>query len=148
MIGTVKYEFKGFLFQGFPSTAAGFMVLACVLFMAPYTGCSLNPARSFGPAMVMNEFAYYHWIYWVGPIGGGLVALAVYYGILIQGIRKFDDLPEEVVTEPQDKKDPEKIDEAKEESMKPEKRDAKKLEEKELRAQKMSGGKNEATTKQ
>ena len=33
-------------FEGFPSLSAGFAVIACVYFMAPYSGCSLNPARS------------------------------------------------------------------------------------------------------
>ncbi|KAF1356235.1 aquaporin-like protein [Delphinella strobiligena] len=43
-----------------------------------FTGGSLNPARSFGPALVDLEFAGYHWIYWVGPILGSLVAAGFY----------------------------------------------------------------------
>ena len=27
----------------------------------------------------------------MGPIGGGLVAVVVYYGALVQGLHKFDD---------------------------------------------------------
>lgn len=29
-----------------------------------YTGGSLNPARSFGPSVVLTDFESYHWIYW------------------------------------------------------------------------------------
>jgi predicted outer membrane lipoprotein len=59
-----------------------------------YTGGSLNPARSFGPCVVLRKFAGYHWIYWreflnltycnptncvsVGPILGALLASAFY----------------------------------------------------------------------
>lgn len=43
-----------------------------------YTGGSLNPARSFGPDVVLHTFHRYHWIYWLGPILGSLLASAFY----------------------------------------------------------------------
>ena len=42
-----------------------------------YTGGSLNPARSFGPAVVAG-FDKHHWIYWLGPILGSLLATGFY----------------------------------------------------------------------
>lgn len=43
-----------------------------------FTGGSLNPARSFGPAVVTGSFDGYHWIYWIGPLLGTLVAYGFY----------------------------------------------------------------------
>jgi len=43
-----------------------------------YTGGSLNPARSFGPAVAGRNFPQDHWIYWVGPTLGTLVAVGFY----------------------------------------------------------------------
>ncbi|WVQ97426.1 hypothetical protein IAU59_004539 [Kwoniella sp. CBS 9459] len=43
-----------------------------------YTGGSLNPARSFGPAVVLKTFSGYHWIYWVGPALGATIAAGFY----------------------------------------------------------------------
>jgi aquaporin TIP len=58
--------------------AIGFAVLVDHLVGLPLTGASMNPARSFGPALVA-DFWDNHWVYWLGPlIGGGLAAL-VYY---------------------------------------------------------------------
>lgn len=43
-----------------------------------YTGGSLNPARSFGPAAVLGTFGGDHWVYWVGPLLGSLVATGLF----------------------------------------------------------------------
>jgi aquaporin related protein len=43
-----------------------------------FTGGSVNPARSFGPSVVSHRFHGYHWIYWVGPILGSLLASGFY----------------------------------------------------------------------
>lgn len=46
-----------------------------------YTGGSLNPARSLGPDVINRSFPGYHWIYWVGPLLGSLLASG-FYGFL------------------------------------------------------------------
>ncbi|KAB8356346.1 hypothetical protein FH972_023930 [Carpinus fangiana] len=43
-----------------------------------YTGGALNPARAFGPAAVTYNFTREHWIYWVGPFIGTLLAVGFY----------------------------------------------------------------------
>ncbi|UJR32120.1 hypothetical protein I4U23_019588 [Adineta vaga] len=42
-----------------------------------YTGASMNPARSLGPAIIANEWKN-HCIYWIGPLLGGAIAGLMY----------------------------------------------------------------------
>ena len=57
--------------------AIGFAVLVDHLFGVPVTGASMNPARSFGPALMSGSWDN-HWIFWIGPIVGGAIAALVY----------------------------------------------------------------------
>ncbi|KAK3112106.1 Aquaporin-1 [Teratosphaeriaceae sp. CCFEE 6253] len=43
-----------------------------------FTGGSLNPARSFGPAVVLRHFDDDHWVYWAGPAIGAVAAAGLY----------------------------------------------------------------------
>ena len=62
--------------------AIGLAVLVDNLVGIPLTGASMNPARSFGPAVVANIWDN-HWIYWLGPLIGAGAAAIVYEFIFL-----------------------------------------------------------------
>jgi glycerol uptake facilitator-like aquaporin len=57
--------------------AIGFTLGFNVILGGSISGGSLNPARSFAPALIVGNFDY-QWIYWVAPILGGLIAAGLY----------------------------------------------------------------------
>ncbi|MFN8465088.1 MAG: MIP family channel protein [Caldilineaceae bacterium] len=59
------------------SLAIGFTVAANALWAGPISGASMNPARSFGPALVAGVWQD-QWIYWVGPIVGAIAGALLY----------------------------------------------------------------------
>ncbi|HJQ65296.1 MAG TPA: MIP family channel protein [Gemmatimonadales bacterium] len=63
--------------DGFAGIAVGLTVGFCALTGGPLTGASMNPARSFGPALVGAVWTS-HWIYWAAPIFGMMAAARTY----------------------------------------------------------------------
>ena len=57
--------------------AIGLTVSAGILAIGPFTGASLNPARSFGPAVAAGYWEG-HFIYWLGPILGAVAGALLY----------------------------------------------------------------------
>jgi MIP family channel proteins len=57
--------------------AIGLTIAADILAIGPLTGGSMNPARSFGPAVVTHVFEG-QTAYWIGPLLGGIVAALLY----------------------------------------------------------------------
>jgi len=60
-------------FHKFEGFAIGLTVTIAVLLGGPFTGAALNPARVLGPAIAANHWTN-HGVYWIGPLGGGIVA--------------------------------------------------------------------------
>ena len=63
--------------------AIGMVVTFDILAGGALTGASMNPARSFGPALVANFWTAHH-VYWVGPLAGGLLAGLFYNGVFLR----------------------------------------------------------------
>jgi len=62
--------------------AIGLTVTFDILAGGAVTGASMNPARSFGPALVQG-FWQWHLFYWIAPIAGGITAALIYDNLIL-----------------------------------------------------------------
>lgn len=62
--------------------AIGLTLTAGILAIGPLTGGSMNPARSFGPAVVSRAFEG-QLAYWIGPVIGSILAALLYDKVLL-----------------------------------------------------------------
>lgn len=63
--------------------AIGLTIAADIMAIGPLTGASMNPARSFGPALVSGLWEAQA-IYWIGPILGAVVAAQLWEHVLLE----------------------------------------------------------------
>ena len=66
--------------------AIGLTIALDILFGGPLTGGSMNPARTFGPALASGHWNN-HAVYWIGPMLGGALAGLIYGRFLIKATR-------------------------------------------------------------
>lgn len=64
--------------NGLAPIAIGFAVFLGHAVLIPLDGCSINPARSFGPALVAGKWHGY-WIFVVGPLIGAVLSVPFFY---------------------------------------------------------------------
>ena len=70
----------------------GLTVFVDILAGGGITGASMNPARSFGPALEMMHWQW-HWAYWIAPIAGACAAALVYENLLLKPMKPDVDEP-------------------------------------------------------
>lgn len=64
--------------KSFAPLAIGFAVFCAHAVLLPIDGCSINPARSLGPAIVTGTWPSTFWVFIVGPYIGALCAIVPY----------------------------------------------------------------------
>lgn len=76
VISQTALDTKGIGNTSFPPIAIGFSLVVTHICLIPFTGCGVNPARTFGPAVVVcaadktlcgEVVGSWWWIYWAGP---------------------------------------------------------------------------------
>jgi glycerol uptake facilitator protein len=82
---------------GFAGIVIGFVVFAAIIVVGPVTGASINPARTFGPMLVLQVFGgavkwSQIWAYLLGEFGGG--ALAAWLYLAMSRTRTVEEIPE------------------------------------------------------
>ncbi|NXF88789.1 AQP2 protein, partial [Eubucco bourcierii] len=90
---------------GSPALSIGLSVTVGHLLGIRYTGCSMNPARSFAPAVIVGDFSdhwvrlalphptllFPHQVFWVGPLVGAAAASIIYNYLLFPQGRSFSE---------------------------------------------------------
>uniref|UniRef100_A0A672H2H4 Aquaporin 1a (Colton blood group), tandem duplicate 2 n=1 Tax=Salarias fasciatus TaxID=181472 RepID=A0A672H2H4_SALFA len=67
-----------------------------------FTGCGINPARSFGPALIQGKMKD-HWVYWLAPLCGGMAASLIYDFMIFPQARNLRSRASVLLNGPEDR---------------------------------------------
>ena len=77
MLGVMAVAIAAGVSGGVAGVSVGLTVMGDALMDGPLTCASMNPARSFGPALAAGVWDA-HWLYWLGPLIGMALAVPAY----------------------------------------------------------------------
>ncbi|KAM8974928.1 aquaporin-2-like [Pelodytes ibericus] len=75
---------------GSPALSIGLSVAIGHLLGIYYTGCSMNPARSFAPAVITGNFTV-QWVFWLGPLCGAVLGSLIYQYLLVTNTKTLSE---------------------------------------------------------
>ncbi|GAQ81006.1 aquaporin [Klebsormidium nitens] len=88
ILGTMAEKEKAVPLAPIPD---GFIVAGTTICAARFTSFT-DPVLSFGPSVVFGEWRHgQHWLYWIGPIGGGIIAGLAYELVFLCARKKGDE---------------------------------------------------------
>jgi MIP family channel proteins len=71
------------VFSSIAGLSIGLVLTFDILMGGALTGASMNPARSFGPALVAGKWNDF-WVYLIGPITGAVLGAALYWFVFLR----------------------------------------------------------------
>ncbi|CAH1113824.1 unnamed protein product [Psylliodes chrysocephalus] len=79
------------------SLRLGLTVAGLAMAGGAYSGANMNPARSFGPALLDGDWKY-HWVYWVGPLTAAFLGGLMYRVVFGKEPKSNETVPDERAT--------------------------------------------------
>ncbi|XP_058461218.1 aquaporin AQPAe.a-like isoform X2 [Malaya genurostris] len=73
----------------------GFTIGCLAVAAGPYTGASMNPARSLGPVLWNGDWTA-HWVYWVGPLSAAFSIAFLYKAVFRREMPQITSSPSEL----------------------------------------------------
>ena len=102
LVNTILHTAIGGKGGQFAGLAIGMTLVVAILAGGPFTGASLNPARTFGPALFTGDYTnpMTYLIYFMGPLIGSTLAVMVYRFFTAERAEPEEEDSVEIVEEP------------------------------------------------
>jgi len=105
LVNTILHTAVGGKGGEFAGLAIGTTLVVAILAGGPFTGASLNPARTLGPALFTGDYTnpMTYLIYFMGPLIGSFLAVIAYRFFTAERVEPEDEEPVEIAEEPVEK---------------------------------------------
>lgn len=115
LVNTILHTAVGGKGGQFSGLVVGLTYSIAILAGGPFTGASLNPARTFGPALFTGDYkdALSYLIFFLGPAIGSVMAVGAYQLFTSEPVQADDDMDEDFEEEANEEVEVEAVEESK-----------------------------------